>query len=82
MKILCFFFDWCLLYNEPEVVGSDEKVCAICLEPCEDFLRPCGHRYHYSCIKQWFNRNNKKHCPYCQKKVHSITTVKGKTTFF
>lgn len=76
MKILYFLFEWCLLYNESEI--SDDKICAICLEKCEDFVRPCGHRYHYGCIKQWFNRNKKKHCPYCQRRVYSLTTMKGK----
>lgn len=75
--IFCSFLDW-LCYGYIDNKISDEKICAICLEPCMSYLKPCGHCYHYSCIKQWLNVNKIKKCPYCQKKYYAVGNVNGK----
>lgn len=82
MGILFFLYNWCKSYNDKEIKISDEKHCIICLEECISYLKPCGHKYHYKCIKTWFNQGKKqKKCPYCQKNVYSIQTFNGQNIF-
>lgn len=42
--------------------------CIICLKDYENLdtllMTPCGHEYHYECIKDWFRKKNK--CPICK----------------
>ena len=50
--------------------------CATCLEPCTSNCNisttPCGHVFHFQCIKKWYwtrieERNFQKNCPKCRK---------------
>lgn len=62
-------------HNEHDY-GVDER-CSVCLAIIghEDGERedvmvrvlPCNHFFHVECIDRWLI-NNKKHCPYCQKR--------------
>ena len=72
-------FDWFCFSDD--ISPSEEKICAICLENCTSYLKPCGHRYHYSCIKQWLNVKKIKKCPYCQKKYYGVSLSNGKFFF-
>lgn len=45
-----------------------DNSCPICLSSFEDndiVITECGHRFHYSCLKESLKRNSK--CPLCRK---------------
>ena len=50
--------------------------CHICLEELTGELTvlSCNHHYHYDCIKQWLNKNNKirKVCCVCDKETEIV----------
>ena len=56
-------------YIEAKCEGKIDD-CSICLNKIdidEDIIiLPCCHRYHKSCILQWFNQQNT--CPICREK--------------
>jgi len=52
---------------------SHSKVCSICLDSCDihtpmgpssPVKLPCGHFFHYSCVRKWLERVNS--CPLCR----------------
>jgi hypothetical protein len=50
--------------------GQTQQNCAICQDPitmdgCR--LRTCGHLYHTSCIRAWFNASAR--CPICRRDI-------------
>ena len=53
--------------------NSDEKLCTICFEPCDEdsvceLNCPCHEKfYHVDCIKTWIIKNPS--CPICREKV-------------
>jgi hypothetical protein len=61
---------------EPEIQGplsedGDSCECIVCMEETEEGNRlqdlPCGHGFHWSCIKNWLGNNP--NCPNCRAKV-------------
>ena len=54
--------------------ASTISQCCICLcefsagDSVQGLPEPCTHRFHESCIKEWFSRG-KRNCPLCQFKV-------------
>lgn len=53
--------------------GKDRNECAICSDDCQFSLElPCGHAFHKSCIRQWFD--NSRSCPVCRSDV-PLTTL-------
>jgi len=59
----------------PIVKGKDldvsNDVCLVCFMKIEKGrLIGCGHAYHYSCIKTWIEKNDRKECPKCRKKIN------------
>ncbi|XP_063793391.1 RING finger protein 11-like [Pseudophryne corroboree] len=59
------------LYGFPMTITAEEATqsCVICLMEYEEGERvivlPCSHRYHPSCISQWFETNLS--CPVCRR---------------
>lgn len=51
--------------------SEENKSCTICMcqyELDEEFMiLPCLHRFHISCITEWFSRRNT--CPNCKDRV-------------
>jgi E3 ubiquitin-protein ligase synoviolin len=59
----------------PTVQGKDldesNDVCLVCFSKIEEGkLIGCGHAYHYNCIKTWIEKDNKKECPKCRRKIN------------
>ena len=50
--------------NTPQVV----EPCAICQEKDIDFITGCGHHFHHSCLKTWYEtgRSSGTTCPVCR----------------
>lgn len=53
-----------------EYMSPSQQNCAICQDPitsdgCQ--LRTCGHPYHTSCIRTWFNASAR--CPICRRDI-------------
>ena len=46
-------------------------LCGICLDPCLDeplnYVLECNHKFHTSCIEEWFKYTY--NCPYCRKDI-------------
>jgi hypothetical protein len=71
------------------IKDSNNELCVICSSECSNdkTILDCGHAYHTSCIKEWYNSSCiEKSCPLCRKEtipkyykqnvffsVHSIT---------
>ncbi|KAF1892496.1 hypothetical protein Lal_00010962 [Lupinus albus] len=57
-------FSWTKLRWKP----SEVEDCAVCLESLKDGERlvhlPCEHRFHFSCLKPWLDKNSQ--CPCCR----------------
>lgn len=56
--------------------GSEAGTCAICQDTIEHRpdgcrLRNCGHRFHDTCIHQWFTRSVR--CPVCRNDIREST---------
>ncbi|XP_008804068.2 E3 ubiquitin-protein ligase RNF43-like [Phoenix dactylifera] len=51
--------------------ASSAETCSICLESFQAGsvigIPQCGHRYHWDCITQWYDRANT--CPLCRRYV-------------
>lgn len=77
--MFCSFLSW-LCTRESDIKISDDLICAICLEKCNEFIKPCGHRYHYKCIKKWLMEKNKKKCPYCQGVYYGVGNLNNHRT--
>ena len=68
-----------------DVVLTEE--CPICLEVFQKkgavLLHPCLHRYHQSCIREWFISKNSPvvaTCPECTEPVQGLVKVQWKHT--
>lgn len=69
------------------ITTNDQQECPICLENCNTKLKSCGHYFHKTCIKTYYNSNlcgpNKieknNSCPMCRNK---IVETKSKITKF
>jgi hypothetical protein len=61
----------------PPLMPQEEAVpqCPLCLEPMKDGLctLPCGHVFHYSCMKDAYKSFRK--CPKCRKGVRSTSQI-------
>ena len=55
--------------SESDIEESSLTECAICLEPVSHppfaILHNCMHRFHESCIKEWFETRGEPICPCC-----------------
>lgn len=52
-----------------------DVTCAICQDHAQTgtewrIIRHCGHRFHRSCIDQWFRQNV--HCPVCRHDIREV----------
>ncbi|KAH6665402.1 hypothetical protein B0J14DRAFT_660577 [Halenospora varia] len=57
-----------------ETLAQDDRNCSICYEDMANEVAkiPCGHRFHFKCIEDWFHGTNldkeiKASCPLCRK---------------
>ena len=50
--------------------------CSICLESSCDYILPCNHIYHETCIIKWIERQNKITCPLCRKEYKNLILKK------
>lgn len=53
-----------------EFMSSSQQNCAICQDQITEDgcrLRTCGHPYHSSCIRAWFNASAR--CPICRRDI-------------
>lgn len=58
-----------------DVNSTDDNKCAICFDEMNSADLPfkiCQHRFHQSCLEQWFQSSGKKSCPTCGK-IYEIT---------
>jgi len=56
--------------GEEEDGGNDVEECLICTEPMDkelQTLEPCGHVFHFSCIRKWVLKDSS--CPKCRAMV-------------
>lgn len=53
----------------PNVELQEEETCTICINLDNELRKelPCGHRFHFSCLKSWLTRNPT--CPICRADV-------------
>lgn len=76
----------CLIhYNQIKSLDKCETMCIICMENIGKKntiikISPCGHEYHKSCIKKWFD-STKDSCPLCRTKCDSTTLIKLNSDF-
>jgi len=57
------------LYSLQQISCTDD--CHICGEANAEekfVVLPCSHKFHFGCIKQWTDRQNKT-CPYCRQNI-------------
>ena len=47
-----------------------KETCTICFEPECNTETPCGHAFHYECLKSWFIEEGT--CPNCRKEIDVI----------
>jgi hypothetical protein len=52
-----------------------DVTCAICQDHAQEgtdwrIIRHCGHRFHRSCIDEWFRQNV--HCPVCRHDIREV----------
>ena len=68
------FVDWRMRWYSTitpfdQITDSEIKECAICMAEytpkCSVCTMPCGHHYHYQCLREWIVSNTEK-CVYCQ----------------
>lgn len=56
-----------------------DVTCAICQDHAQTdatgwrIIRHCGHRFHCSCIDEWFRQNV--HCPVCRHDIRDIPNI-------
>ena len=84
--------------TEDTFVVDSEKCCTICNDSFEnetgDIITPlkCGHKFHHSCIKEWYLKNKKivgnskktsnhtmRSCPLCRKQGGYLPLKDGET---
>ena len=56
--------------------SNDLNECSICLEPLNDnisILEKCLHKYHESCINEWFSKKKETKCPTCD--INSVSRL-------
>ena len=62
-----------------EELNATDKVCIICREEMEEArVLPCGHLFHFSCLKSWMARQQT--CPTCRNSVLSDPTPRGRSS--
>src|SRR5690606_24589004 len=55
-----------------EVLAGGDRICIICREDMITAKQvPCGHKFHYDCLRTWLERNHK--CPTCMTPVDAPT---------
>lgn len=56
----------------------DTTSCRICISDrmSSKILLPCGHKFHFSCLKKWFKKSNK--CPLCNQPIRFCETCNSK----
>ena len=61
----------------PPPPPEERPQCPLCLDDMKDELCsvPCGHVFHYSCIKDAFKKGFKK-CPKCRKAISGEKQIK------
>lgn len=61
-------------------IGTTDTNCAICQEnvTCATRIRPCGHCFHSSCIREWFSMNPR--CPVCRHDIRDLQRGDSHTT--
>lgn len=69
---------------EPEPVPpppEENKECSICMDNAlrgeGAVVTNCGHRFHQSCIDEWFNQSRGRSCPYCRTTITSVTEAQN-----
>jgi hypothetical protein len=50
----------------------DDKVCSVCLAALEVTKLPCGHYFHFICIKPWLEKVDS--CPQCRSNIDPAGT--------
>lgn len=59
---------WC-----DEKLKNKDMECVICLDNFQEneciVVLPCAHMFHYTCLDQWFLRDEEEKCPLCS---HSL----------
>ena len=74
----------CSLLTPEQAVGAavDQVVqegpdleCSICMDNAIQgaVVTSCGHRFHQSCIQEWFRQSRNRSCPYCRTSVTELT---------
>ena len=69
---------------EPEPVpppAEQNKECSICMENALSgegaVVTNCRHRFHKSCIDEWFKQSRGRSCPYCRTSITSVTDAQN-----
>ena len=61
------------LYQDEE---EEEEECSICLENLNHkniiYLSKCKHKFHISCIKEWFKNMDLPECPLCRSEQNRL----------
>ena len=61
--------------SPPLMTNEEEEKCVICYDTMDSSDLPfavCQHRFHQTCLEQWFLSSGKKSCPTCGR-VYEIT---------
>ena len=64
--VICYSIDLFKIYKPK----SSTFECCICLENTGDSITLCHHSFCYSCINQWFKKNNS--CPICRVTLEKV----------
>lgn len=58
------------------LVKNEEEECSICLEHLKSkniiYLSGCKHKFHISCIKEWFKNFDAPECPLCRSQQNKL----------
>ena len=72
LELTCIFNIYWIIYIQAHIkdyipgyyINNNSK-CPICLVNNNNWILPCKHKFHKSCIKSWFDINS--NCPLCRK---------------